>query len=79
MRLLRLKDVRAKCGIASTQVYKRMAEGTFPQSVRIGERQVAWVESELDEWIAARVAERHDREPCESPYERTKRKRERGA
>lgn len=33
-------------------------EGRFPRRVRIGGQRVAWVLSELDEWLAQRLAER---------------------
>jgi prophage regulatory protein len=35
-----------------------MAEGTFPKPVKLGARAVAWVESEVEEWILARIEER---------------------
>jgi prophage regulatory protein len=35
-----------------------MAQGSFPRPVRIGKRAVGWVESEVDGWIEARIAER---------------------
>ncbi len=35
----------------------RGAEGTFPASVSLGSR-VAWIESEVQDWIDARIAAR---------------------
>jgi len=35
-----------------------MSEGTFPKNVSLGDRAVAWVESEIEDWIVERVAER---------------------
>ena len=32
--------------------------GLFPKRVQLGPNAVAWLESEIDEWINARVAER---------------------
>jgi prophage regulatory protein len=32
--------------------------GTFPRRVRLGYKNVAWVESEVDEWMRARIADR---------------------
>lgn len=34
------------------------AEGRFPQCVPLGDRRVAFVKSEVSEWIAARIAAR---------------------
>jgi prophage regulatory protein len=54
-RLLRLPAVKEITGLSRSTIY---ADPTFPQSVKIGERAVAWVEDEIKEWIAARIAER---------------------
>ena len=63
MKLLRLQAVIEKTGHKKSKIYSDMEKGTFPLSIRTGEREVAWLESELDEWIAARVAERFTHEP----------------
>lgn len=34
------------------------AEGRFPSAVPLGDRRVAFVKSEVTEWIAARIAAR---------------------
>jgi prophage regulatory protein len=57
-RFIRRKTVEQKTGLGRAQIYENMARGTFPRPVRIGERAVAWVEAEIDEWQKARVAER---------------------
>jgi hypothetical protein len=33
-------------------------KGRFPKRIRLSERKVGWFEHEIDEWIAARAAER---------------------
>jgi len=35
-----------------------MAQGQFPQTVRLGGRSVAFVEGEVDTWMAQRMAAR---------------------
>ncbi|KAB1507405.1 AlpA family phage regulatory protein [Photobacterium damselae subsp. damselae] len=35
-----------------------MSEDQFPKTVDLGGRAVAWVESEIHEWIAAKIAAR---------------------
>jgi prophage regulatory protein len=37
-----------------------MKAGTFPKPVKIGERAVAWPESEINAWLEQRIAERED-------------------
>jgi prophage regulatory protein len=52
--LLRVREVVAKTGKSRSEIYADVKTGAFPQSVRVGSRAVAWRESELDAWIAAR-------------------------
>ncbi|MGR5340155.1 AlpA family transcriptional regulator [Vibrio astriarenae] len=58
MRLIKLKEVIAVTGLSRSSIYKYMEEKLFPQSVPLGERSVAWVEEEVQDWILERVAER---------------------
>lgn len=39
-------------------IYRKEKAGTFPRRVRIGNNRVAWVLSEVMEWMRARMAER---------------------
>ena len=61
MRLIRLKEVMDQTALSRSAVYRKMNEGSFPQSVSLGDRAVAWVESEVQDWIAQRIAH-HARE-----------------
>lgn len=58
MRILRLKDVIEKTGLARATVYKYMAAGTFPKPIPLGGRSVGWVDSEVHSWILDAVQER---------------------
>jgi prophage regulatory protein len=55
-RLLRLAEVRNRTALSRSSIYAYMAEGKFPQPVNIGPRSVAWIESDVTEWVAARIA-----------------------
>ncbi|MBS7540437.1 AlpA family phage regulatory protein [Ancylobacter lacus] len=35
-----------------------MREGRFPEPIALSDRCVAWIESEIDAWIAERIAGR---------------------
>lgn len=48
MRLMRLKDVMQQTGLARATIYKYMSDGSFPLSVPLGGRAVAWVEHEVN-------------------------------
>ena len=40
---------------ARTSIYVAMQRDEFPRSIAIGSRSVAWLESEIRPWMAARV------------------------
>lgn len=61
--LIRIPDVRRITGLSNSELYRRIADGTFPAQVRLGLRSVAFVESEVRGWIAARIAERDNHSP----------------
>ncbi len=56
--LLRLPQVQARTGLSRSEIYRRIASGTFPAPIKIGERASAWHSTEIDSWIAQRIAER---------------------
>ncbi|WP_460089834.1 helix-turn-helix transcriptional regulator [Pseudomonas sp. S2_E02] len=58
MRIIRLKEVIDSTGLARSTIYKYIAEGTFPKPVSLGDRCVGWVDSEVHDWILARIEER---------------------
>lgn len=51
MRLIKLKEVMTRTALCRSSIYKKMSEGTFPKRVSLGGRAVAWVESEVLDWI----------------------------
>ncbi|EGR1107453.1 AlpA family transcriptional regulator [Vibrio cholerae] len=51
MRFLKLKEVMEKTALSRSAIYRKMNDGEFPESVSLGDRAVAWVESEVDEWM----------------------------
>jgi prophage regulatory protein len=68
--LVRVDDVVARYGLhGHEQLYNLMAAGQFPRPIRLGKRAVAWVEAELQDWLASRVAERNARHINTSPVE----------
>lgn len=55
-RLIRRKEVEAKTGLGASSLYAMMKKGEFPLCLSLSERRVAWIESEVDQWIADRIA-----------------------
>jgi len=50
--LLRLPAVMERTGLKRSTLYKRVREGSFPKPVAIGPQGRAWVDTEVDAWIA---------------------------
>lgn len=58
MRIIRLKEVIDSTGLSRSTMYKYISEGTFPKPVSLGDRCVGWVDSEVYDWILAKIEER---------------------
>lgn len=56
-RLIRRKEVQTKTGLGASSIYAMMKNGEFPECLNLSERRVAWIESEVDQWIANRIAQ----------------------
>jgi len=57
-RFLRLKSVKDKTGLPTSSIYLMMKEGRFPSSIDLAPRTVAWLESEIDDWMMGRINSR---------------------
>ncbi|MGC5831214.1 AlpA family transcriptional regulator [Ralstonia pseudosolanacearum] len=57
-RFLRLPEVMSACGLSRSSIYGKVSCGEFPQPVRLTPNSVAWVDSEIRQWMAARIAAR---------------------
>lgn len=57
-KLIRLPAVEALTGLRRSSIYAAMQAGTFPGSVRLAARAVAWRESQVLEWCATRADSR---------------------
>lgn len=62
MKFIRLRTVLEITALSSTTLYRLMGAGKFPQNIALGERCVAWVEQEVEDWLAQRIAERDEGE-----------------
>ena len=67
-RFIRLPEVMSRTGYGRTSIYRKMEDGSFPKSVKLGgppldpsvfdSRAIAWIEDEVDNWIQSRIDER---------------------
>jgi len=58
-KIIRLREVMNRTGLSRSTIYSLMSRGDFPKNIRIGSNSVGWLESEIEEWIQARMAERY--------------------
>lgn len=61
-RFLRRADVERATGFSGATLYRLAALGRFPKPMKIGARASAWLESEVQAWVDARIAERDNGE-----------------
>ena len=57
-RLMAPKEAAAATSLSRTLLTLMSAEGQFPHPVRLGERRIAYVRSEVERWINDRIAAR---------------------
>lgn len=58
LKILRPREVIAKIGLSSMQLWRLRKANRFPKPVRLGSNSVGYLEHEVDEWIRQRAAER---------------------
>ncbi len=58
VRLWPLAEVIARTGRKKSAIYADIAAEKFPRPVAVGAKRRAWVSTEIDQWIAGRIAER---------------------
>ena len=58
-RFIRLPEVLYTTGLSRSTVYEMMTRKQFPAQISLGGKTVAWLESEIESWMAGRIANRH--------------------
>jgi len=88
-RFMRLNSVCEETALPPSSIYAEMSKGEFPKPIKISARRVAWLESEIEAWKAAKLAGRDhamrtliERKPVEvralvAPTDRTAAQRQR--
>ena len=57
--LLSREDLKARgISYSRAQIYRKIKDGSFPTPVRLGEKRIAWLGHEIDDWIKALAAAR---------------------
>jgi prophage regulatory protein len=55
-KFLRLTEVQKRVPYSRSTIYLKVSRGEFPKPIDLGARAVAWLESDVDEWIASRIS-----------------------
>ena len=50
-RLINRKEVEDRTSLKASSIYGKMRDGTFPKCIKLSDRRVAWIESEVQAWI----------------------------
>lgn len=56
IKISRRKKVEDRTGLSRSTIYAGIRAGTFPKPIQLGAQSVGWLESEIDQWLADRVA-----------------------
>jgi prophage regulatory protein len=60
VRLIASKEVCRRTSLSRASLYRLMSDGSFPRPVTLHGVRKAWIESEIDAWIASRIAVRNE-------------------
>lgn len=61
---IKLPEVRRISGLSTPTIYRLAVAGKFPKQVKLGEKSVAWIRAEVDQWAASKAAARGDQMPA---------------
>lgn len=56
-RFIKLREVKALTTLSTSELYRRIAAGTFPRQVMLGPKSAVWIEAEVLAWCEARINE----------------------
>ncbi len=54
--ILKLPAVKVGTQLSRSSIYEGVRKNTFPAPIKLGARSVGWLQSDVEAWVAARVA-----------------------
>lgn len=60
MNVLNARAVAARVGLSLRTFYAEVSAGRFPRPIQLTERRVGWLETDVDGWLSAKVAQREE-------------------
>ncbi len=67
-RLIYKQELTKRVGLSFPTIWKQMRDGKFPRSRAVGGKS-AWLESEIDNWIAGLPVRRLKGDPLDHPHD----------
>ncbi|WP_343661111.1 AlpA family transcriptional regulator [Ralstonia sp.] len=55
MRAIRIKEVIQKVSLSQSTIYALIAKGSFPKPFELTPGRVAWLEEDVDAWLAQKA------------------------
>ncbi len=55
-RFIKRQAVEQITGLSCSEIYRRIAAGTFPKQINLGPKSVVWIEAEVMAWCDDRIA-----------------------
>ena len=59
-KIIKLRTVIELTGLSRSTIYDYMSRSMFPKQIRLGENSVAWLESEVVEWLDEKIKQRDE-------------------
>ncbi|WP_017522307.1 helix-turn-helix transcriptional regulator [Pseudomonas nitroreducens] len=56
-RFIKLASVKSLTTLSTSEIYRRIGAGKFPQQIMLGPKSAVWIEGEVIQWCEARIAE----------------------
>lgn len=55
-RVMRRPEVERITGLSRSSIYRGMASDDFPRAITLSKKSVGWLASDIESWLAARIA-----------------------
>lgn len=55
MKALKIKQVAEKVSLGQSTIYRMIAKGEFPKPFSLGANRSAWLEEDIDRWLAQKA------------------------
>lgn len=55
MKIIKLPDVMRITSLSRASIYAFIQKGQFPRQIRLGQKSVGWLSSEIESWITQRA------------------------